>query len=142
MADRYLLDVNICLDVLLKRDPHWHNAAIIFEAIEKEEFEAAVSAISFDTMFYVMRSYTSPAKATDLLKKLASKLNILDVTGDIIRDALQRDWKDLEDCIQYCSGIFAGCEGLVTRDAGDYPTENAEIVVYSPSTFISEVLKG
>lgn len=35
-----------------------------------------------------------------------------------------------------------GYKGLITRDAGDYPTENSEIEVYAPSTFISEGLKS
>ncbi|NBC02119.1 MAG: hypothetical protein GVY20_00270 [Bacteroidetes bacterium] len=51
MADRVLLDINVCLDVLLKRKLFWEDAAKIFMAAEKGQIQGWVSSISFDTSF-------------------------------------------------------------------------------------------
>ncbi len=139
MDDRYLLDVNVCLDVLLKRDPHWHDAAQIFEAIERTTIAGAVSAISFDTMFYVMRAFISADQATSLLNKLVKNIEIVDVTGSIIENSLMDKWNDLEDCIQYHAAIEGECKGIITRDLGDFP-EDAIIPIYTPTQFMEEFL--
>jgi predicted nucleic acid-binding protein len=64
MAHKPLLDVNICLDLFLKRNPHFHSAAQIFQASELGKIRAVVSAISFDTLFYIMSLTHSSQDAT------------------------------------------------------------------------------
>ena len=46
-----------------------------------------------------------------------------------IRNALETEWKDFEDAVQYSVALLNEMEGLVTRNPGDY--ERADISIIS-----------
>lgn len=139
MADRVLLDVNVCLDVLLKRKPFWEDAAKIFLAAEKGQIDGRVSAISFDTMFYILRADIGSAKAQTELKRLRTHIHVATVDTVVIDNALNAGWNDLEDALQYYSAESKECKALITRNQRDYPDDTA-LPVITPIDFISEYL--
>jgi predicted nucleic acid-binding protein len=143
MANKALIDINVCLDFLLKREPFAPQAAALFQAAEQEKIEAVISAISFDTLFYLLRPELGWARATRLLSQLTLHTSVASVNDGIIQQALQAGWKDLEDAIQYFSAIGDGCEALVTRNAKDFtinPDDPDTIPVLSPQEYISNYL--
>ncbi len=52
---RILLDLNVILDVLLGREPWRAEAGAIWDANRDRRIEAAISAASLPTLFYLMR---------------------------------------------------------------------------------------
>lgn len=139
MADRVLLDVNICLDVMLKRKPFWEDSAKIFLAVEKGQIEGRVSAISFDTMFYILRSDIGSAKAQTELKHLRKHIHVSIVDTVVVDNALNAGWGDLEDALQYYSAESSECKALITRNKRDYP-DNSNLPIFTPVEFISNYL--
>jgi predicted nucleic acid-binding protein len=139
MADRILLDVNVCLDVLLKRQPFWEDSAKIFLAAEKGLIQGRVSAISFDTMFYILRSEIGSAKAQTELKRLRKYMYVSAVDAKVVDHALNAGWADLEDAIQYYSAEFSKCKVLITRNKRDYPNKT-NLPVFTPVEFITSYL--
>lgn len=135
MAHRPLLDINICLDLLLKRNPHLHTAAQIFQASEQGKIQVVVSAISFDTMFYIMRATHSVQETVDKLKRLSSITYIGSADDQVIKNSLVAGWNDLEDAIQYYSAVFSECDAVITRNLKDYSPDS--IPVLSPIEYIS-----
>jgi predicted nucleic acid-binding protein len=139
MADRVLLDVNVCLDVLLKRQPFWEDSAKIFLAAEKGKIQAQVSAISFDTMFYILRPDIGAAKAQTELKRLRKHIHISAVDAVVIDNALDSGWNDLEDALQYYSAEFSEYKALITRNKRDYP-DKTKLPILTPVEFITNYL--
>lgn len=139
MADRILLDINVCLDVMLKRNPFWEDSAKIFLAAEKGQIEGRVSAISFDTMFYILRSDIGSAKAQTELKRLRKHIHISAVDSEVVDAALNAGWADLEDALQYYSAVYSECKALITRNMRDFP-DNSDLPVFTPLEFISSYL--
>lgn len=139
MADKFLLDVNVCLDVLLKRNPFWSDAATIFQAIEQGRIQGLVSAISFDTMFYILSSDIGGMKAQTELKRFRKHIDVSAVNAAVVDNALNAGWNDLEDALQYYTAEYSDCKALITRNQKDYP-DNTTLPVITPVDFISEYL--
>lgn len=135
MANRILLDINVCLDFLLKREPFSDSAGRIFQAVEHERLKALISAISFDTMFYVLRPSLGSQEATNRLQELTLYINIGTVNKKVVYNALKAGWRDLEDALQYHTAIISNCDALITRNTNDFTPTG--IPVLTPSEFIS-----
>ena len=140
MTNKLLIDVNVCLDLLLKRNPHSQPAAQIFEASEKGKIQGIVSAISFDTMFYIMRQSLSSQQATKMLKDLSSIIQVGAVDGSVIASALNDGWNDLEDAIQAATASHASCDAVITRNIKDF--KRGRIPAFSPAAYISTYLSS
>jgi predicted nucleic acid-binding protein len=116
----YLLDLNIVLDFLQRREPWYPAARGLFEAERQERVDLYVSADAISTLFYQGRKSLSVAKSTAMIEILLQRLRIADVTEAVIRRAFRLGLLDLEDAIQAAAALEAGIGVLVTRDARDY----------------------
>jgi predicted nucleic acid-binding protein len=136
MAEKILIDVNICLDLLLDRKPFIEDSGHIFELGEKNKINLLLSAVSIDTLFYVIRLASGVAKATETIRALLKITNIAPVTAEIIDKALVANWNDLEDAIQYYTADDAGCTHVITRNKNDFKKADALPVIQTPLQFL------
>ncbi len=73
----------------------------------------------------------------EIITKLTLAKSLCQVTtvdDSVIDRALQSDFTDLEDAMQYYSALAANAELIVTRNQKDYALSN--IPVLSPSEFL------
>lgn len=71
-----------------------------------------------------------------ILRDLEALTETLDVTKQIISKALNSDFKDFEDSIQYHTAISnKKIAGIVTRNVKDY--KNSELAVLTPDEVLS-----
>lgn len=68
------------------------------------------------------------------LTLVKSLCQVTTVDDSVIDRALQSDFTDLEDAMQYYSALAANAELIVTRNQKDYALSN--IPVLSPSEFL------
>lgn len=59
---KLLIDANILLDVLQKREPHCQESAVIWKFCETEQVKGYVSTHTFENLVYVMRKELTPEK--------------------------------------------------------------------------------
>jgi predicted nucleic acid-binding protein len=136
MAHRVLVDVNVCLDLLLDRQPFVEFSGHIFELAEQNKLTVVVSGLSFDTLFYIMRPSMGATKSTQLLETFSRHISVGTVNQSVVQNALQADWKDLEDALQYYCSLEAGCNMIITRNTADFtPTVDA-IPILTPRQFL------
>jgi len=127
MAYRILIDLNVVVDVLYKREPFFEASAAVLAAAEAGHIEGWLAAHSVTTLFYLIARNTSPAAARVHLTLLVQFLKIAAVDGRAIEQALALPYRDFEDAVQMMAGVHAGVEHVVTRDlsgfkAGPLPT--------------------
>ncbi|NGP87689.1 type II toxin-antitoxin system VapC family toxin [Fodinibius halophilus] len=139
MASKYLIDINVCLDALLKRKKFWHDAGLIFQAAEEGNIQAAVSAVSYSTIFYFARSEYGSKDAITRIRAFRELTHISTVDKTIVDGALKSGWKDFEDAVQYYCAIHNDCNGIITRNRKDFKKGN-NISILSPAEFISNHL--
>ena len=137
MADSILVDVNVCLDLLLDRHPHVEFSGQIFELAEQNELSVTVSGLSFDTLFYIMRPTLGAEASTQILKEFSKHVQVGAVNHSVVQQALEAEWKDLEDALQYYCALESGCSALVTRNIIDFNPDDDIPPVLTPEQFLN-----
>jgi len=129
---KILIDTNIVIDLLAKREPFYQEAAKLFSLADKTKVRLFVSALSFANINYVLLKQRKPEETKQILRKLKLIVGILDLEEKIINLALNdNDFNDFEDALQYFSAIENNIDIIVTRNLKDFrnsklPTMTAE----------------
>jgi predicted nucleic-acid-binding protein len=135
-----LIDTNVILDVLLKREQFMWKSSNVLLLSEKKIIDGYVTASSITDIFYITnKTYNDKQKSMGLLKELLKTLNIVAVSGEEIYRAIELDWNDFEDAVQYTAGEQIHADYIITRDAGGYI--NSAIVAVNPSDFLDIIEK-
>ena len=60
-------------------------------------------------------------------------ISVLDVTSRDIRAAMQLEWKDFEDCLQYIVAKNNNLDCIITNNTTDF--KNAALQILSPQEY-------
>jgi predicted nucleic acid-binding protein len=117
---RVLIDLNVILDVLQRREPHFAASASVLACAETGRIEAYVAAHSLTTLFYLIAKDLSAHQARVILGDLLRFLAVAGIGQETVEEALQLPYSDFEDAVQMVAATQAGAEYLITRDAAGY----------------------
>ena len=131
---KLFIDTNIFLDLILKRE-HFHDALLIFNAIEKKIFSALILDITILNIEYVAKKQVSDIRS--FIALVAQNFVLCGVTNEMVARALKIDNSDFEDTIQYLSAKDTHCDMIITNDKYFY---RADIPVSSSSDFVAKYL--
>jgi predicted nucleic acid-binding protein len=134
-----LIDLNIILDVLQKREPFFEASAGLLAAVETSQVEGFVAAHSITTLFYLIQKGRSAADARAMLTSLLQLIKILPIDQGTIEQALNLDYRDFEDAVQMICAIQNKVDYLITRNIKDY--KPALLTVMQPADFLSTLSK-
>lgn len=134
---KVLIDTNICLDAILKRQPFVWDAAKILDLSEKKEFQGLVSAQCFDTLFYILSKKSSKKDVYQAIKGLRRTIEIATINENVIDQALQLNWDDFEDAIHYQAALASECNAIITRNKNDF--KKSELPALSPLEFLEQL---
>jgi predicted nucleic acid-binding protein len=130
-----LVDTNILLDVLARREPFYARAAEIWSLAERREIRAFISAISFNNVYYIVRKAESKAKAQKAIRLMRDVFELVAPDSQIINQAMDAEVDDFEDAVQFHSAIRAKVRCLVTRNPDDYP--KSDLPILTPEEFLA-----
>ena len=138
---KLLIDTNIVLDVLLKREPFCHDAVKVMNMAQYDDIQEYISASAVTDIYYIAyKQIRDRTLVLDLMKRLLMVVSIAAVSEQEIRNALETRWKDFEDAVQYSVALLNEMEGLVTRNPRDY--EGTDINIWSPEQVLKEYVKS
>lgn len=130
---KVFLDSDIILDALLKR-PGFELAAINLLALAANSGVVAItSSVAFMNVHYFLDKFDRKNKIR-LLKTLRSIVNIIGIGEDEIDLALNSNFTDLEDAIQYYAAMSADIDFIITRNIKDY--QQSSIPVLTAEQFL------
>lgn len=129
------LDTNVLMDVLAQRVPFLQDSLAVWYLAEKSEFYGFVSAISFNNIAYIFRKMGAGQRIKQALTMIRDTFQIVPLDQQILDQAIEANWKDFEDAIQYFSALRAGASSLVTRNTPHFPT--GELAIETPSQFLA-----
>jgi predicted nucleic-acid-binding protein len=136
---KLLVDTNVVLDYLLRREPFFENAAKILLLSEKGYVKCFVSASSITDIFYIAkRELKDTNTVLGLLEKLLNNIRVATVSEKSIYEALELKWKDFEDSVQFVVGKSVSVEYIITRNLDDF--SNNQIKVSSPKDFLDLII--
>lgn len=129
-----LIDINIILDVLQKREPFYSASAGLLALVETGLVKGFVSAHSITTLFYLIRKDRSAAEARATITNLLQFLEIIPTNQATIEQALNLDYPDFEDAVQMMAAVQSKADCLITRNLKDY--QPALLPVMQPVDFL------
>ena len=97
---KVLLDTNVLLDVIEKREPHFSASYQVFMKSAVKEIEAIIGAGSVSDIYYVTRRNCKDAgKAVSYIIDLLEVITSVDTKAADIHEALRLNFGDFEDAI-------------------------------------------
>lgn len=136
---KLLIDTNVILDVLLRRDPFAEVATNVLNLTRREDIREYVSASAITDIYYIANRQMKDSTAVkELLKRLLMVVSVAAVSEQEIQNALCLPWADFEDSVQYSVALQSEMDGIITRNPKDY--QGANIQVWLPEQAL-EVLK-
>jgi predicted nucleic acid-binding protein len=129
-----LLDTNVVLDILLNRKPWYGNAALIYGMAQQNLIKGYVSASTITDIFYITAKENGKATAREGIKRLLKAFYPATVTDKNIYQALELEWDDFEDSVQYTVGQDLLVDYIITRNTQDFASGTIEAI--TPEQFI------
>jgi predicted nucleic acid-binding protein len=117
---RVLIDLNVILDVLQRRDPFYKTSSRVLAGAETQVFEGWVAAHSVTTLFYLLSKHQTIDQTRITIGELLRFLSVATIDQLILEQALTLPYSDFEDAVQMMAAVQAGMTHLVTRNVQDY----------------------
>lgn len=133
---KLMIDANILIDVLQKREPHFRFSALIWKLCETKQVKAYVSALTFANLVYIMRKELTPEKTEEIISKLLLIFDLTELNAADIQKAAKMRWNDFEDALQSVAAERVNADYIITRNTADF--EESKVAAILPSTFVSE----
>lgn len=115
-----LIDLNVVLDTLQKREPHYTESARVLAYAESGVIRGWMAAHSWTTLFYLYSKDQSADQARVHLTDLLQFLSVAAVDQPVIEQALNLPYRDFEDAVQMIAAVRMGADYLLTRNVRDY----------------------
>ena len=133
---KVLIDTNVILDVLEKREPHFENSAS-FLKLCGPRVTGCISASQTTDIFYLLRrAGQDSAAAKSVIKKLIENMKLLDMTATDVDNALASEMPDYEDALLACQAQRQKMEYIVTRNEKDF--KQSPVPAISPQAFLEQ----
>lgn len=133
---RILIDTNIILDLVQKREPYSENASKIINSCVKLENLGYISAHSLSDLFFILRKYKSVAERKALVLHLCKYFKIVSENKDFFVSICNNyDWNDLEDGLQMKCAENEKLDYIITRDEKN-GFKNSPVKIISPEEFL------
>ena len=134
---KLLIDANIILDVLQKREPYYKYSAIIWKLCETKKVSGHVSILTFMNMVYILRKELIPDKIEEIYRALSLIFSFEDLTDEDVKNALTMKLKDFEDAVQIQTASKIGADFIITRNIKDFL--KSPIPAYTPEELIQRI---
>jgi len=135
---KLLIDTNVILDVLLKREPFCQSGVGVLNLAGRQDIDEYVSASAITDIYYIAyKALKNKSAVRKLLNQTLKVVSVAGVTEKEIRKALELEWNDFEDSVQYSVALLDNMDGIVTRNPHDYG--NSEIPVWLPEELLLRV---
>ena len=133
------LDTNIVLDLLAHRMPFYTEAAKLFSLADKKKIKLSISALCLADVNYILSKKTPEMEVRKILRKFKVLVNLLPLDEKISDLALNSEFRDFEDAIQYFTAIENDQDLIITRNQQDF--KESKIPVMTAGEFIKSIKK-
>ncbi|MDP4227051.1 MAG: PIN domain-containing protein [Bacteroidota bacterium] len=139
---KILIDTNIVIDLLAKREPFYKSAAQLFSLADKQKLELSISSLTFANTNYVLSRLKSTQEAREILRRFRVLIKVLQLNDKLIDLALNdTNFKDFENGLQYYTAIENEQDIIITRDLKDFK-ESKIPVMTADEYLVSIEIKG
>ena len=118
--DKILVDTNIVIDLLAKRDKFLTEAQELFTLSDRKKVKLYVSSLTFANTHYILSQSLKIENSRKILRRFKVLVDVLPMDDKIIDLSLDSEFNDFEDAIQYYTAIENNLELILTRNLKDF----------------------
>ena len=134
---RILIDTNIVLDIIQKREPFFADSYQALRKAIETDAECLISASAATDIFYIFRkAFQSAQKAKARIEQLSQIAAFADVQGADIHTALIRSMPDFEDAVVDAVAARNGADYILTRNIRDFA--GSSVPAITPTEFLKK----
>jgi predicted nucleic acid-binding protein len=137
---KIFLDTNIVIDFLGERANFYQPAAKILTLADQKKIEIYTSPTSISNTYYLLSRFENTKIALEKIRKFKVLCSISIMDDEVIEKAINSDFKDFEDAMQYFSALASNCDLIVTRNEKDF--KNALIPVLNGESYLETLKKN
>jgi len=134
-----LIDTNVIVDVLVRRESFFADSSRVLDRAERGEFTAWLCATTITTVYYLVRRHLGVKETIERLEDLTSICSTAAVNQAVIDSALRSGFDDFEDAVLNHSALTVGADCIVTRNPGDF--RRSSLLVYTPGQFLAALTR-
>lgn len=125
---RVFIDTNIVLDLLAKRIDFYEEAQDLFTYSQDSELILTVSTLTFANAHYILSDQLKMTKVRNVLRTFKILVEVLPFNDKILELALETEFKDFEDGIQYYTALEYDNDAIITRNKRDFKLSSIPIL--------------
>ncbi len=130
-----MIDLNVLLDVIQKREPHFAASAKILSLAAKREISGHIPAHALTTIHYIVTKYAGNTKADQTIDWLLSTLKVVPAGQKEFLRARGLRMPDFEDAVVASLAESGHCQYVVSRNTEDF--KNSRIPVVTPEELLA-----
>lgn len=134
---RVLIDTNVILDVLFKREGFYEDSLKVWKLCEAKKIDGYISALSIPNIVYVLRRELDPIKTLETINLINLVFKIYDLKSDIIIQAAELKSRDYEDALQIITAQKLKAQFIVTRNIKDFI--ESKVIAIKPSELLERL---
>jgi len=130
---KILIDLNIILDFLNKRNFHQEAAQLINMCVEKK-LSGYICAHEVTTLsYFLLKEQKDKTKVINTITALLDIFNVIPIDESILRDSLISPIADYEDAVIEVSSMKTNIDYIISRNISDFKL--SRIPTYTPEQF-------
>ena len=134
-----LIDTNIILDVLQKREPWFNSSYSIFAACIQGKHRGYVSAHSLSDLFFILRKSHDLQARKNTIILLCTHFTVISESGNDYMSVVQNEMlDDLEDGLQIRCAENYKLDFIITRNIKDF--KDSAVPAIEPENFLSKTI--
>ncbi|MDR2583976.1 MAG: PIN domain-containing protein [Fibromonadaceae bacterium] len=135
---KILLDTNIMMDVIEKREPSYKDAVALLKYVADTDVICYFSASSAKDIFYLVKRHTgSLEEAKKAIVQISKFVIFCDTTRHDIQNALLSSVSDFEDAVLVSSAEREDMDFVITRNKKDFV--NSVVKAITPIEFLESL---
>lgn len=139
--DRVLIDTDVLLDFFFNREPFADYAAEVLNLCAENEINGYATPVIISNVYYLLRKTAKHDIIVEKLKQLLHIIDIVEMDKNAVRNALNSDFKDIEDALQNFSAIENGqVKIILTRNVKDF--KKSELAILTPEVYLKGSANG
>jgi len=129
-----MLDLNVLLDVVQRRDPFYAASAATVSKTLSREITGCIPGHALTTLYYLVSRQAGKVKAGELVDWLLVHFEVVSQDRNQFLRARSLDCPDFEDAVVASAAEASSCEFIVTRNIGDFV--GAPVPAVTPEEFL------
>ena len=134
---KVLIDTNVILDVLCKRNGFYEDALKIMRYCEINKITGVISALTIPNIVYIMRKELDAQKTREVIEKLQLVFVVADLKSEDIKRALAMNFLDFEDALQSASALRVKADYIITRNIKDFTS--SRVLAIKPKELLDRI---